>query len=95
MWENSPSSRGAKTFGTQVESAVWFDAVGLLRTGMRSNNPTIFFEHRNPLDAKYTKKPYPGDKFVFPFGKGNKLQEGDEINSYLGSDVQKNGRGSK
>jgi 2-oxoisovalerate dehydrogenase E1 component len=55
------------------------DAVGLLRSAMRSNNPTIFFEHRNLLDAKYARKPYPGDEFVVPFGKARKLQEGDEI----------------
>jgi 2-oxoisovalerate dehydrogenase E1 component len=42
------------------------DAVGLLRSAMRSNNPTIFFEHRNLLDAKYARKPYPGDEFVVP-----------------------------
>lgn len=55
------------------------DAVGLLRSAMRSNNPTIFFEHRNLLDSKYARKPYPGDDFVVPFGKANKLQEGEDI----------------
>ncbi len=55
------------------------DAVGLLRTAMRSNNPTIFFEHRNLLDAKYARKPYPGDEFVVPFGKAKKLKEGDDV----------------
>ncbi|MTI88529.1 MAG: pyruvate dehydrogenase [Balneolaceae bacterium] len=55
------------------------DAVGLLRSAMRSNNPTIFFEHRNLLDAKYARKPYPGDKFVVPFGKAKKLSEGEDI----------------
>jgi 2-oxoisovalerate dehydrogenase E1 component len=55
------------------------DAVGLLRSAMRSNNPTIFFEHRNLLDAKYARKPYPGDDFVVPFGKAKKLKEGNEI----------------
>jgi len=55
------------------------DAVGLLRTAMRSNNPTIFFEHRNLLDSKYARQPYPGDKYLVPFGKANKLQEGDEL----------------
>lgn len=55
------------------------DAVGLLRSAMRSNNPTIFFEHRNLLDAKYARKPYPGDNFVVPFGKAKKLKEGDDI----------------
>lgn len=55
------------------------DAVGLLRSAMRSNNPTIFFEHRNLLDAKYARRPYPGDQFVVPFGQANKLQEGDDL----------------
>jgi 2-oxoisovalerate dehydrogenase E1 component len=55
------------------------DAVGLLRSAMRSNNPTIFFEHRNLLDAKYARRPYPGDKFVVPFGKARKLQEGKDL----------------
>ena len=55
------------------------DAVGLLRAAMRSNNPTIFFEHRNLLDARYARKPYPGDEFIVPFGKAKKLQEGDKL----------------
>ncbi len=55
------------------------DAVGLLRSAMRSNNPTIFFEHRNLLDAKYARKPYPGNEFVVPIGKAHKLQEGDDL----------------
>lgn len=55
------------------------DAVGLLRTAMRSNNPTIFFEHRNLLDAKYARRPYPGDRYVVPFGKARFLSEGDQL----------------
>lgn len=55
------------------------DAAGLLRTAMRSNNPTIFFEHRNLLDAKYARRPYPGDKFVVPFGKAQLLREGNDL----------------
>ncbi len=55
------------------------DAVGLLRSAMRSNNPTIFFEHRNLLDAKYARKPYPGDRYVVPLGKAKLLQEGEEM----------------
>jgi len=55
------------------------DAVGLLRTAMRSNNPTMFFEHRNLLDAKYARRPYPGDQYVVPFGKAKLLQEGDDL----------------
>jgi 2-oxoisovalerate dehydrogenase E1 component len=55
------------------------DAVGLLRSAMRSNNPTVFFEHRNLLDAKYARKPYPGDEFIVPFGKAKKLRDGEDI----------------
>lgn len=55
------------------------DATGLLRTAMRSNDPTIFFEHRNLLDSKYARRPYPGDNFIVPIGKGNVLQSGSDL----------------
>ena len=55
------------------------DAVGLLRAAMRSNNPTIFFEHRAMLDAAWARRPYPGDDFVVPFGKARKLRSGNEL----------------
>ncbi|MEO1023852.1 MAG: transketolase C-terminal domain-containing protein, partial [Bacteroidota bacterium] len=55
------------------------DAVGLLRSAMRSNNPTMFFEHRNLLDAKYARTPYPGDEFVVPFGKAKRLRTGEDV----------------
>jgi 2-oxoisovalerate dehydrogenase E1 component len=52
------------------------DAVGLLRAAMRSNNPTVFFEHRNLLDNAWARRPYPGDDFVLPFGKANVTVKG-------------------
>ncbi|MFK7952138.1 MAG: transketolase C-terminal domain-containing protein [Ekhidna sp.] len=55
------------------------DAVGLIRSAMRSDNPTMFFEHRNLNDNRYARRPYPGDEFVVPFGKANLLREGNEI----------------
>jgi 2-oxoisovalerate dehydrogenase E1 component len=55
------------------------DAAGLLRSAMRNNNPTIFFEHRALLDAKYARTPYPGDDFVVPIGKADRLQKGDDM----------------
>lgn len=55
------------------------DAAGMLRAAMRSNNPTLFFEHRNLLDSKYARRPYPGDDFVVPIGKAKKLKEGEEL----------------
>ena len=55
------------------------DAAGLLRSAMRSDNPTMFFEHRNLNDNRYARRPYPGDEFVVPFGKANLLREGMDI----------------
>lgn len=55
------------------------DAVGLLRTAMRSNNPTIFFEHRAMLDAAWARRPYPGDSFTLPFGKARIVRVGTEL----------------
>jgi len=55
------------------------DAVGLLRAALRSNNPTIFFEHRNLLDNAWARRPYPGDHFVLPPGKARVVQEGTQL----------------
>ena len=55
------------------------DAVGLLRFAMRSNNPTIFFEHRNLLDDASARRPYPGDDYVLPFGQAAKISEGSDL----------------
>ena len=52
------------------------DAVGLLRAAMRSNDPTIFFEHRAMLDAAWARRPYPGDDFVIPYGRARCIREG-------------------
>jgi 2-oxoisovalerate dehydrogenase E1 component len=54
------------------------DVTGLLRSAMRSHNPTIFFEHRNLLDAKYARRPYPGDGYLLDFGKARTIREGEE-----------------
>jgi 2-oxoisovalerate dehydrogenase E1 component len=55
------------------------DAVGLLRSALRGNDPTIFFEHRAMLDAAWARRPYPGDEFVVPFGMARRLREGSEL----------------
>lgn len=55
------------------------DAAGLIRSAMRSDNPTMFFEHRNLNDNRYARRPYPGDEFIVPFGKANFLREGSDI----------------
>lgn len=55
------------------------DAVGLLRSSMRGNDPVIFFEHRAMLDAASARRPYPGDDFVLPFGVARTVVEGDDL----------------
>lgn len=55
------------------------DAVGLLRTALRGNDPVIFFEHRAMLDFAWARRPYPGDDFALPFGKAKFTRRGDAI----------------
>ncbi|MEA3011099.1 MAG: 2-oxoisovalerate dehydrogenase component [Sphingomonadales bacterium] len=55
------------------------DAVGLLRTALRGNDPVVFFEHRAMLDDSWARRPYPGDGYALPFGRAKKVRQGDEI----------------
>jgi 2-oxoisovalerate dehydrogenase E1 component len=55
------------------------DAVGLLRAAMRSQNPTIFFEHRALLMTSDGSARYPGDEYVLPMGRAAVLQTGAEL----------------
>ena len=55
------------------------DAVGLLRTAMRSPNPTIFFEHRSLLMTSDGSSRYPGDDYVIPLGSARIIREGTNL----------------
>ncbi|GAA0332625.1 transketolase C-terminal domain-containing protein [Sphingomonas oligophenolica] len=55
------------------------DAVGLLRTSLRGNDPVLFFEHRSMLDFAWARRPYPGDDYALPFGKAKTTLAGDDI----------------
>ncbi|MFI5230924.1 MAG: transketolase C-terminal domain-containing protein [Gemmatimonadales bacterium] len=55
------------------------DAVGLLRAAMRGSDPTIFFEHRSLLMTSDGSARYPGDDYVVPFGRANRIREGNDI----------------
>ena len=55
------------------------DAAGLLRTALRGDDPTFFFEHRALLDTAEGRRPYPGDDYCLPFGQAAVLAEGDEL----------------
>ncbi|HSJ63249.1 MAG TPA: transketolase C-terminal domain-containing protein [Gemmatimonadaceae bacterium] len=76
----SDEVRFAHAYGWQVaipsNSA---DAVGLLRSAMRSPNPSIFFEHRSLLMTGDGSARYPGDDFVLPFGRARIVREGTDV----------------
>jgi 2-oxoisovalerate dehydrogenase E1 component len=55
------------------------DAVGLLHTALRGDDPTFFFEHRALLDSIESRRPYPGDDYCLPFGSAATLIDGDEL----------------
>ncbi len=55
------------------------DAAGLLRSAIRGENPTIFFEHRSLLMTSDGSAHYPGDNYVLPFGRARVLREGDAL----------------
>jgi 2-oxoisovalerate dehydrogenase E1 component len=46
---------------------------------MRSQNPSIFFEHRAQLDSSWARRPYPGDEFVLPLGVAKTVQAGSDL----------------
>ena len=55
------------------------DATGLLRSALRGNDPTIFFEHRALLDGSWARRPYPGDEYIVPFGVARCTRSGSEV----------------
>ncbi|PZR87853.1 MAG: pyruvate dehydrogenase [Stutzerimonas stutzeri] len=55
------------------------DAVGLLRTALRGNDPVLFFEHRAMLDSAWARRAYPGDHYALPFGRAKTTASGDDI----------------
>jgi 2-oxoisovalerate dehydrogenase E1 component len=55
------------------------DAVGLLRSALRGDDPTFFFEHRALLDTAEGRRPYPGNDYCLPFGQATLLIQGNEL----------------
>lgn len=78
------SVSGEASFAHQIGWRIAFpsnaeDAVGLLRTALRSEDPTFFFEHRALLDTPPGRANYPGDEYMVPFGKAKIVQEGTDV----------------
>jgi 2-oxoisovalerate dehydrogenase E1 component len=76
----SDEVRFAHAYGWQVAiPSNAADAVGLLRSAMRSPNPTVFFEHRSLLMTGDGSARYPGDDYVIPFGRARVVQPGKSL----------------
>ncbi len=52
------------------------DAVGLLRSALRGNDPTFFLEHRAIQDTAPGRGIYPGADYLVPFGVANIIRPG-------------------